>query len=193
MAIPIRHARPENVAARVRTFLVTSSIANKRNLLQSDRSATLFMRVLYEYRAQEKFRLHEFVVMPDHFHLLLTVESGMSIERAVQFIKGGFAFRAVREFGMRDPVWQKGFSDRRVWDPEAFNRIRNYIHENPVKRLLVYEANQYPYSSAHGGFELDPAPVHLNPKLLTAVVRAAKSMPDMASRDAVLRAVAKAG
>jgi len=83
MAIPIRHASPENVAAGARTFFITSSIAGKRNLLQSDRLAQLFIRVLYEYRAQSRFRLHEFVVMPDHFHLLLTVDSGMTIERAV--------------------------------------------------------------------------------------------------------------
>jgi len=71
MAIPIRHASAENIVAGARTFFVTSSTVDKRNLLQSDRSAQLFIRVLYEYRAQGKFQLHEFVVMPDHFHILL--------------------------------------------------------------------------------------------------------------------------
>ncbi len=66
------------------------------------RSAQLFVRTLYEYRAQHKYRLHEFVVMPDHFHLLITVGSEITIERAMQFIKGGFAFRAGRE--LRDKV-----------------------------------------------------------------------------------------
>jgi len=46
---------------------MTSSIIAKRSLLQSERSAALFIRVLYAYRAERKFRLHEFVVMPDHF------------------------------------------------------------------------------------------------------------------------------
>jgi putative transposase len=56
--------------------------------------------VLYEYRARGIFRLHEFVVMPDHFHLLMTVECGMTIEKAVQFIRGGFAF-------VREGVWNE--------------------------------------------------------------------------------------
>ncbi len=107
MAIPLRHADPLQITAGARTFFVTSSICGRRNLLQSDRSAKLFVRVLYGYRAQGKFRLHEFVVMPDHFHVLLTVECEMTIERAVQF-KGGFAFRAGRELGFSAPVWQKG-------------------------------------------------------------------------------------
>ena len=171
MAIPIRHSDPENVIAGARTFFVTSSIADKRNLLQSDRSAGLFIRTLYEYREQGKFRLHEFVVMPDHFHVLLTIDAGMTVERAVQFIKGGFAFRAGKELGMRSPVWQKGFSDVRVLTGEAFARMRQYIHNNPVKRGLVREAGQFSHSSAHAGFELDEVPQGLKPTPSLAVLR----------------------
>src|SRR5271163_2767066 len=122
MAIPLRHADPIRITAGTRTFFVTSSICDKRNLLQSDRSAGLFVRVLYDYRSQGQFRLHEFVVMPDHFHVLLTVECDTTIERAVQFIKGGFAFRAGRELGFSAPIWQKGFSEVRVLDAEVFLR-----------------------------------------------------------------------
>ena len=154
MAIPIRHASAENIVAGARTFFVTSSTVDKRNLLQSDRSAQLFIRVLYEYRAQGKFQLHEFVVMADHFHILITVDSGTTIERAVQLVKGGFSFRAGREFGMKPPIWQKGFSDRRITGFDEFERVQSYIHKNPIKQQLVREAPQYPYSSAHGGLSL---------------------------------------
>jgi len=75
--------------AGVRTFFVTSSIAGKRNLLQSDRSARLLVDVLYQYRSQGKYLLRDFVVMPDHFHVLVTGGQDISIERAVQLIKGG--------------------------------------------------------------------------------------------------------
>jgi putative transposase len=145
------------------TFQVTS--------VTSVRSAELFTSVLYNCRAQRKFRLHEFVVMPDHFHVLLTVECDTTVERAVQFIKGGFAFRAGRELGLSAPVWQKGFSEVRILDAEAFLRTTDYIRNNPVARHLVQEAAQYPYSSAHPGFELDPPPQGLKPKPLTEMQR----------------------
>jgi putative transposase len=67
VAIPHRNSNPTFVTAGARTFLITSSIIAKRSLLQSERSAALFIRVLHAYRAERKFRLHEFVVMPDHF------------------------------------------------------------------------------------------------------------------------------
>jgi putative transposase len=163
MAIPNRYSHPPHVIAGARTFFVTSSIAEKRNLLQSDRSAGLLLRVLYDYRAQQRYRLHEFVVMPDHFHLLITVGSEISIEKAVQFIKGGFAFRAGKDLAFSAPVWQRGFSEVRVPDCETFKRFSEYIWSNPVQRHLVLEAAEFPHSSAHPGFELDPPPQGLKP------------------------------
>lgn len=164
MAIPHRQADPRNIAFGARTFFVTSSIAEKRNLLQSDRSARLFIDVLYHYRSEGKFLLHEFVAMPDHFHALITVGSRLSIERAVQFIKGGFAFRAGRELGFRPPVWQRGFSEVRVYESTAFERFREYISENPVKRGLARRAVEFAFSSASGRFEIDETPQELKPR-----------------------------
>lgn len=163
MATPPRRSNAANIISTSRTFFVTSSTWEKRNLLQSDRSAELLIKVLYEYRAQGKFKLHEFVVMPEHFHLLLTVGNDMSIERAVQFIKGGFAFRAGKEFGARAPFWQKGFSEVRVFEASRYAKMREYIWNNPVKRGLVRHAEEYPYSSARPGFQLDPPPQGLKP------------------------------
>src|ERR1700687_2957112 len=137
MSIPIRNADRLHVIAGERTFFVTSSTWGKRSLLQSARAAGLFIEVLYHYREQWKYLLHEFVIMPDHFHLLITLGTEMTVEKAVQLIKGGFAFRAGRELGFRAPVWQKGFSETRVNEREVFLDIRRYIHANPVKRSLV--------------------------------------------------------
>lgn len=177
MAIPIRHSNAGRVVSGVRTFFVTSSIAEKRNLLQSHRSTSLFIRTLYDYRAQGKFRLHEFVAMPDHFHVLLTVDSNLTVERAVQFIKGSFAFRATREFGFKAPVWQKGFSEVRVNDACGYARVREYIRNNPVGRCLVLDATEFPYSSAYPGFELDPAPQRLKPSMYSPSSGTAKAVP----------------
>jgi putative transposase len=124
--------------------------------------------VLYHYREQGKYLLHEFVVMPDHFHILISVGSEMTIERAVQLIKGGFAFRAGKELDFRAPVWQKGFSESRTLDSDTFRRQCEYIRNNPVARHLVESASDYAYSSASGRFQLDPHPQRLKPRLIIA-------------------------
>jgi putative transposase len=116
-----------------------------RALLQSERNATLFIDVLRSYVAAGKFKVHDFVVMPNHVHLLMTVEENMSIEKAVQFVKGGFSYRLKKEFGHSGEVWQRGFSDVRVEDRESFLRHREYIAQNPVNRGLVDLPEKFPY------------------------------------------------
>lgn len=142
-------------------YFVTASTFEKKALLQSERMATLFIEILIHYRDQEKYKLHEFVVMPDHFHLLITPI--VTLERAVQFIKGGFSFRAGRLFQIRDGIWQTSFYDRRIRDAAEFERFRKYIHWNPVKRRLATTPEEYRYSSASGNFKLDLAPQRLKP------------------------------
>jgi putative transposase len=107
--------------------------------------AHLFLEVLQHYRRQRKYLLHEFVLMPDHFHLLLTPAA--TLERALQLIKGGFSFRARKELGelgFGGEIWQPSFYDRRVRDIEEYCAYREYIHRNPVKRRLVHAAADYP-------------------------------------------------
>jgi putative transposase len=168
ISIPARNANPSSVLASQRTFFVTSSTWGKQALLQSDRSARLLIDVLYHYRKEGKYLLHEFVIMPDHFHVLITIGAEITVEKAVQFIKGGFAFRAGRELGFRVPVWQKGFSEVQVTSTEALRGIRDYIQSNPVKRFLAQAPADYAYSSAHPGFELDAPPQRLKPFLENA-------------------------
>ena len=116
-----------------------------RALLQSERNATLLIDVLRSYVVGRKFQLHDFVVMPDHVHLLITVGGAMTIERAMQFVKGGFSFRLRKESGYLGEVWQRGFSEVRVDDRESFLRYRDYIAENPVKAGLVDSPEEFPY------------------------------------------------
>jgi len=144
MARPARHANPSQVLSPSRTFFVTTKTSMGRALLQSERNATLLIDVLRSYVAGRKFQLHDFVVMRDHVHLLITVGGDMTIERAMQFVKGGFSFRLRKESGYLGEVWQRGF--RRCGSTtESFLRYRDYIAENPVKAGLVDSPEEFPY------------------------------------------------
>jgi putative transposase len=145
------------------TYFITASTYCKQHLLQSERTALLLVDVLYQYRAENKYLLHEFVVMPDHFHLLITPCERVTLERAMLFIKGGFSYRAKKELGLAGERWQTSFYDHRVRDAAEYQRFRTYIHENPVRRRLVEVAEQYPYGSANPKFVLDEVPQRLKP------------------------------
>lgn len=156
MARPVRGKTSES------TYFITADVYQKQHLLQSERSALLLIDVFQHYRKQSKYLLHEFVVMPHHIHLLMT-PTGITIERAVGLIKGGFSFRRTRELGLKGQIWQTSFHDWRVRDGQDYERYREYIHQNPVKAGLCKTAMEFPYSSANGRVPLDPMPQRLKP------------------------------
>ena len=95
-----------------------------------------------------KFFVHDFVAMPDHVHILLTLPGSISVEKAMQLIKGNFSFRAKKELGFHGEVWQRGFSDVRIADEQSFRQHQHYIDLNPVKAGLANSPEEYQFGSA---------------------------------------------
>jgi putative transposase len=146
-----------------RTFFVTSVTWDRRPLFRSERAATMFVESLFGYRDRGIFQLYEFVLMPDHIHLLLAPKPTLALERAMQFIKGGYSHRFMKETGSRMEIWERSFTNHRIRDAFDYEKHRSYILLNPVRAKLVDRQQDYPYSSAHAGFSLDEAPQRLKP------------------------------
>jgi len=130
-----------------RTFFVTTVTWQRTPLFRQQRAAELMMDVLYRYLEQKKYFLHEFVIMPDHLHLLLTPAN--SLERAIQLIKGGFSYRLGK--AKTGSIWQESFTNHRIRDEHDFEHHAEYIRMNPVRAGLAYRPELYPYSSAARG------------------------------------------
>jgi putative transposase len=140
---------------KTRTYLVTAVTAQRRSLFQVTASAELLQQTIFDYRSQEKFLLHAFVIMPDHFHALITPAPDVSLEKALQFIKGGFSFRLKSKLD----VWMRSFNESQITSEEKFRNCARYIEANPVRRGLVESPSEYRFSSASCGL-LDPMPSH---------------------------------
>jgi putative transposase len=138
-----------------RTYLVSAVTAERRSLFQVTATAELFERTILDYRDQGKFLLHAFVIMPDHFHALITPAADVSLEKAMQFIKGGFSFR----LKSKHDVWMRSFNESQISTEEKFVSCALYIEENPVRRGLIATPEDYRFSSAaHGA--MDSMPLH---------------------------------
>jgi putative transposase len=154
--------------------MITSSTWGRRALFRNERWAKLLFETLYHYRGSA-YLLHEFVIIPDHIHVLLTPLT--TLEKAVQLVKGGFSYRAKKELGSNMEVWQKGFSDHRIRDANDYVLHVSYIHQNPVKERFCERPQDFPYSSACPRFELDPAPQGLKPESLEPVTSRLEGVP----------------
>ncbi len=152
------------------TYFIRASTFQRERLFQSERMARLFLDVLFYYRSRDSYLLHAFVLMPNHFHLLLTPT--ISLERSPQVIKGGFSYRARKELLFGGEIWQTSFYDRRVRNLAEYRAFAEYIHENPVKAGLAASVAEYPYSSAFPGAALDGIPQRLEPYLQSDLIAA---------------------
>ena len=98
-------------------------------------------------RHSPHIELDLYVVMPNHIHALIAVDSNTDpseSKRKTGELRAGSlgaivgpckaaVTRAARAEGIvdSDPVWQRGFWEHIVRGPEALSRIRQYIVENP--------------------------------------------------------------
>ena len=107
--------------------------------------------------------MHEFVLLPDHLHMLLTPAGDTALERAMQFIKGGSSHEIHKQRGHKMKIWQPGFHEWTVRGIKDYETKLQYIHMNPVKSGLVEKPEQWPLGSASGLFQMDPVPQGLTP------------------------------
>jgi putative transposase len=111
--------------------------------------ASLLIEVLRSYMRTGKITIHDFVIMPKHVHILMTLPGEVTLEKAMQLIKGGFSFRASKELGFRSEVWQRGYSDVQIVDEQSWQRHRAYIDNNPVKAGLANAPEEFPHGTAY--------------------------------------------
>jgi len=149
MSVPKRHGRLPG------TYFVTSRTWESRKLFIKTSACEIFVETLLHYRKEGAYLIHAFVLMPEHFHVLLTPEKDTPLERAIMYIKGRSARKIGETLNPKFRVWQRGFSDHRVRDTGDYASHAEYIEQNPVKRRLVGIAHEYPWSSACGRYELD--------------------------------------
>jgi len=141
-----------------RTFFISPVCHERKPVFRSQTLAELLLDTMFAYRTQGKFLLHEFVIMPDHAHFILTPDIKIPMERAVQLIKGGFSYRCNKEANFAGEIWQPRSPDHRIRDDADYERHREYIHMNPVRAGLVAKAAEYPHSSANRRFKMDALP-----------------------------------
>jgi putative transposase len=153
------------------TFFVTAVTAQHRPIFRRESTASILIDTLARFRNLRRYWLHEFVVMPDHVHALITPAPGASLEGALEWVKEGFSLR----LGWQGRIWQSlsrsraaaaWFDETLVRDVDDYEIFREHIRMNPVRSGLAQDARKYRASSANEGANkilLDPMPAALEP------------------------------
>ena len=83
--------------------------------------------------------LDAWVVMPNHFHGVLATQSkrnedSPTLGNVIRAFKSRSAIAVNRQLGRNGrPVWQRNYFERIIRNSDELDRIRRYIHENPIR------------------------------------------------------------
>ncbi|HEX4650781.1 MAG TPA: transposase [Granulicella sp.] len=123
---------------------VTLTTRDRRPVFEISRVADLFVDTLLHYRTLGHYKLHAYVVLPDHIHLMITPQS-ITLDQAIELIKNGFTYRLDSAL----PTWQNGFTGYSVANLRDLEVVRAFIHQLPVRAHLAPAAELYRHSSAY--------------------------------------------
>lgn len=136
--------KPGRLISPPGTYFVAFSTWQRRRLFVVENYVRLLLKTLYCCRREGRYQLHAFVIMAEHVHLLLNPAQTVTLEHAIQLIKGGYSHALGALRGRKREIWQRGFTDHRFRDEQDFIHHQNYIHENPVERRLVKQPLRIP-------------------------------------------------
>jgi putative transposase len=130
-----------------------------------------FVTTLAALRHDLDCKIPGYVLMPEHFHLLIHPSAEADPSRIIQGLKGRaalFALKHLRQnrsvpwcreilerltlpstvrFHGPHRVWQRRFYDLNVWSAKKISEKLDYMHNNPAKRGLVASPDQWSWSS----------------------------------------------
>ena len=137
---------------------ITCSCYHRLPLLASAKRRNLFLTVLEQIRKSYSFVILGYVLMPEHFHLLISEPQRGTPSKVIQALKVGFVRRLLKrpnsqaQFDLWDKlpachIWQRRFYDFNVWTERKRIEKLRYMHRNPVKRGLVEQPDHWRWSS----------------------------------------------
>ena len=109
-----------------------------------------YRRVVVEtldYFDRQRYRLGDFVVMPNHVHLLAVFNRAESMRRQCRSWLHYSAYRINQLRGQKGKIWQQEPFDHLARSPRQYEYLRKYIEQNPVKAGL--RPGEYEYRRAN--------------------------------------------
>jgi REP element-mobilizing transposase RayT len=124
-------------------------------VLGSDKEKEAFLRTLAYYKERLGYKIYAFVLMDNHYHMMIETNEVNDISKVMQVILLSFGSKYRKRHGFIGHLWQGRFQSRILKDEGYVLECLDYIHENPVKAKIVESVEKYEWSSYFKYFGLE--------------------------------------
>jgi len=140
MARPVRMDYPD-------TFYHVLSRGNEsREIFRDEKDHLRFLDTLGRMVERFKLELHAYVLMKNHFHLLVHTQEA-NLSRAIQWLGVSYSMWFNRRYQRSGHLFQGRFKSFLIEDDRYFTSMCLYIHGNPLRAGIVKRLSDYRWSS----------------------------------------------
>ena len=144
-------------------YLVTTNVKNRQPLFAERFCCQIVIDGIRFLRTSLGHRVHAYVLMPDHMHLVVTPRESGSASQIMHSLKLHTAREIGVFLGSKGGIWQARFYERALRTPKDVEEAIVYVHDNPIKAGLTYRPEDYYWSSYRACISGEPTPIDIDP------------------------------
>ena len=131
-------------SAGTAAYLITTGAWQRRPLFDDLYPGRIVVRAFMYQHRKGRVQSHAYVIMPDHFHWLITLNDPLPLSGLMRSVKA-WSGRAINEarHSRGAPVWQHGYHDSALRRDQNLRHAARYIAANPLRAGLVHDLGSY--------------------------------------------------
>ncbi|REG79524.1 REP-associated tyrosine transposase [Marinomonas pollencensis] len=126
-------------------YFITFKTEANRKYFRDFKLACLFCQQIKINEMNHQCVWLAWVLMPDHFHGLVRLNSQVDLSVVVGSLKGRSAKTLNHSRKVKSKIWQTGFYDRALRSGDDRKNIARYIVANPLRKNLVSSVSFYSF------------------------------------------------
>ncbi len=130
---------------------------NRGACFVSDADRVLYLALLEELSKKENCRIHAYVLMTNHVHLLATPVERESMSELMRKLGQKYVQHFNRVHKRTGALWEGRFRSCLVDTETYLLRCHRYIELNPVRAGMVHRPAEYPWSSHRANARGEPS------------------------------------
>ncbi len=143
----------------------------------------LFVQLLEELRLKFRFKVVGYVVMPDHFDLLMAEPEIDTVANSIEMLRKRYGRRYNNSARSVDQVWETRYADTHIYDQARIEERLRFMHEQPVKAGLVASPTEWEWSSARSYKGMDEGVVTVDRVIDPKVLAPLRTRPTDLAKD----------
>lgn len=119
---------------------------NREYIFGNDHDKRFIIDLIKEYRDKLKFDLYGYVIMSNHYHLILKL-SDVPLQDIMHRINNKYSRNFNKTYNRTGHVFENRYKGILVIDDKYLLSLLRYVHQNPVLARMCKWVSDYPWSS----------------------------------------------